>query len=137
VGREEEAWQSSARALVATPNYALALTGIAENSCGTAAATAEILTQGRRLLRLALRQAPHSPTVLAALAAHCFSRGDRERGLALTQQLRQLHPGCPQISQQCRSLVSSAGAKLPAEAAHIEARPCPGACQLAGIRAGL
>jgi RNA polymerase sigma factor (sigma-70 family) len=136
-GREGGAGQSIERALVAAPNDALALTGIAENPCCMAAATPELLAQYRRLLRLALRQAPHSPTVLAALAAHCFSRGDRERGLALTQRLRQLHPGCPRICQQCRSLLSSAGAKLPAEAADIEARPCPGACRLAGIRAGL
>ena len=137
-GHGQETGQRVKRALAAAPNDVLALITLAEHRRQTPSAKSAIVAQGRRLLRLALRQAPHSPTVLAALAAHHFSRGDGERGLAVIHELRERYPHCPRIDGECRRLVAPIGAKPSAEATPSAQAPlCPGACSLAGIRAGL
>lgn len=138
-GRAEEAWQRVKRALAVAPDDdALAQTRLAEHYLQTTSAKPQLVAQARRLLRLALRQATHSPSVLATLAAYSASRGDRERGMALMRDLRERHPGCPRIDADYRRLLASNGATPPNEApAGRGAYPCPGACQLAGILAGL
>jgi RNA polymerase sigma factor (sigma-70 family) len=137
-GRTEEAWQRVERVLAIAPEDALALTRLAERSFQTSSAKPQVAAQAKRLLRLALRQAPHSPTVLAALAAYYGSRGDRGRVLTLMQELRKRNPGCPRIREDYHRLLASTGAGPPAETAvGTGLFSCTGACGSAGIRAGL
>lgn len=137
-GRATEAWQRVERGLAAAPDDALASIRLAESHCQTPEAKPQSAAQAKRLLRLALRQAPHSPSVLAALAAFYLSRGDRERGLALMRQLHEKIPGCPRIGEDYGRLRAATGAGPRAEAPLVAgACPCPGACRLAGIQAGL
>ena len=137
VGRMEEAGQWIELALKADPKNILALAHLPGHLLHSAANEPDLAAKKKRLFRLAFRHAPHSPTVLAALAAHHFSRGARTRGAALIRELSEQHPGCPQIEHLHNFFLTATGIK-PKTGASCNQRtpPCPGACRMAGIRAG-
>jgi RNA polymerase sigma-70 factor (ECF subfamily) len=136
LGRAEAAGQGLEQLLALAPDFTLAPIRPAEGQVDDEARWAAL---PRAWLRRALRLAPNSPTLQAALAAHHLARDEPRRALLLVEQLWQRYPGCPRIKKQCRRLAAGSTLKIVLKEmpSAKEQVVCNGACALAGIRAGL
>jgi RNA polymerase sigma factor (sigma-70 family) len=125
-------------ALELAPDNILFLHWMAENSMATGLSSAPKTAQTKRLLRRALRLAPHSFLVQESLGRYHILSGERERGLAFFRAFVANHPFCRRGWHHLARLLRLAGAKSEADAAAARLRalsekpcaPCVGACAL-------